>query len=201
MRIAFIVLLALLPLRAEDWITTDGKTYKDVTVIKVEDDAVTILDSDGGARVPLKTLNASLQKKFHYDPVKAAIAADKFAKEDEAERLAVEEQQDHPPQVIPQAAPSALPSSSSPPPTPAKAIAQAAPQTPSSALTEDQRASIEAQIKSLQDDVAFMQREIDKESSDGHQLKTDGRTITHGGYADKIADEKNQISQLQQQLK
>ena len=61
--------------RAEDWTTTDGKTYKDVTVVKIEDDAVTILDSDGGALVPLDKLPPNLQQKFHYDPAKAKLAA------------------------------------------------------------------------------------------------------------------------------
>ena len=61
--------------RAEDWMTTDGKKYKDVTVVKVDPDAVTILDSDGGARVPLSVLPPELQKKFKYDPAKAAAAA------------------------------------------------------------------------------------------------------------------------------
>ena len=60
---------------AEDWTTTDGKTYKDVTVVKTEDDAVTILYSDGGALVPLDKLPSNLQQKFHYNPAKAKIAA------------------------------------------------------------------------------------------------------------------------------
>ena len=63
------------PLRAEDWTTTDGKVYHDVTVLKTDPDAVTILDHDGGALVPLSTLSPDLQKRFNYDPAKAAIAA------------------------------------------------------------------------------------------------------------------------------
>ena len=68
--------LAAAPLlRAEDWTTTDGKIYKDVKVLQLEDDAVTILDSDGGALVPLATLTPDLQAKFKYDPDKAKVAA------------------------------------------------------------------------------------------------------------------------------
>jgi hypothetical protein len=54
--------------RAEDWITTDGKTYKDVKVVTTEADAVTIIDNDGGARIPLVMLSPDLQKRFNYNP-------------------------------------------------------------------------------------------------------------------------------------
>jgi hypothetical protein len=69
-------------LRAEDWTTSDGKTYKDVHVVKVEADAVTILHHDGGALVPLAKLPAALQQRFGYDPDKARAAAEDRAKAD-----------------------------------------------------------------------------------------------------------------------
>jgi hypothetical protein len=75
---------------AEDWTTTDGKVYKDVKVMKLEPDAVTILDSDGGALVPLATLSPDLQEKFNYDPVKARAAAAARAKADQANPAALE---------------------------------------------------------------------------------------------------------------
>jgi hypothetical protein len=56
---------------AEDWTTTDGKIYKNIKVVKVEVDAVTILDEDGGARIPLAILPPDLQKRFNYDSVAA----------------------------------------------------------------------------------------------------------------------------------
>ncbi len=62
-------------LRAEDWTTSDGKVYKGVMVVKVEADAVTIIDDDGGALVPLVKLPANLQQRFNYDPEKAKAAA------------------------------------------------------------------------------------------------------------------------------
>ncbi len=77
-----IVVLAALPLRAEDWTTTDGKTYQNVKVVRVEDDAVTILTKDGGALIPLFKLSPALQKKFSYDPAKAKIAAAARADQD-----------------------------------------------------------------------------------------------------------------------
>ena len=67
---------------AEDWTTTDGTSYKDVKVIRVEDDAVTILTKDGGALVPIFKLPPALQKRFDYDPVKAKAAAEARAKAD-----------------------------------------------------------------------------------------------------------------------
>lgn len=54
--------------RAEDWTTTDGKTYSEVTVIKSDSESVTILDKDGGARIPLFKLPPDLQKRFSYNP-------------------------------------------------------------------------------------------------------------------------------------
>jgi len=67
---------------AEDWTTTDGMKYQNVRVVKVEDDAVTILYKNGGALVPLIKLNSALQERFEYDPVKAKNAADARAKAD-----------------------------------------------------------------------------------------------------------------------
>lgn len=62
-------------LHAEDWTTADGKVFHNVMVIKIEPDAVTILDKDGGALVSLAQLPPDLQKRFHYDPAQAKIAA------------------------------------------------------------------------------------------------------------------------------
>jgi hypothetical protein len=74
--------LTALPVAAEDWVTTDGTKYQNVQVIRVEDDAVTIIYKDGGALVFLYKLPPALQQKFDYDPVKAKIAAEKRAKDD-----------------------------------------------------------------------------------------------------------------------
>ena len=70
-------------LRAEDWTTTDGTHYQNVVVLKVEADAVTILDRDGGGLVPLSKLPPDLQKRLGYDPAKAALAAAKRAATDQ----------------------------------------------------------------------------------------------------------------------
>ncbi len=67
---------------AEDWTTTDGTKYVNVRVIRVEDDAITIIYRDGGALVPLFKLPPALQQKFDYDPVKAKAAAEARSKAD-----------------------------------------------------------------------------------------------------------------------
>jgi hypothetical protein len=68
--------------RAEDWTTTDGMKYQNVQVIRVEDDAVTIIYKDGGALIYLNKLPPALQERFDYDPIKAKAAAEARAKAD-----------------------------------------------------------------------------------------------------------------------
>ena len=89
-----ILLLALIafPVVAEDWTTTDGTKYQNVRVIRVEDDAVTIIYKDGGALVFLYKLPPALQQKFDYDPVKAKIAAEKRSKEDAENAAALQKE-------------------------------------------------------------------------------------------------------------
>jgi len=80
----FIFALALFSTSAfaDDWTTTDGTKYQNVQVIRVEDDAVTIIYKDGGALVFLNKLPPALQERFDYDPVKAKAAAEARAKAD-----------------------------------------------------------------------------------------------------------------------
>ncbi len=80
--IATILLVCSSNLWAEDWTTSDGINYKDVKVVRVEDDAITILYKDGGALVPIFKLSPELQERFDYDPVKAKAAAEARAKAD-----------------------------------------------------------------------------------------------------------------------
>ncbi len=82
---ALLILIATLwalPAFAETWVTTDGKIYTEVKVIRVEDDAITVLCKDGGALIPIFKLNPTLQKRFSYDPIKARAAAEIRATED-----------------------------------------------------------------------------------------------------------------------
>jgi hypothetical protein len=83
-RIFLIFSLLLLSTQAwaEDWTTTDGKFYEAVRVVRIEDDAVTIVYKYGGALIPLVKLPAPLQRKFSYDPERARIASIARAKAD-----------------------------------------------------------------------------------------------------------------------
>jgi len=57
------------------WVTTDGKVYQHVKIVKIEADCVTILHSDGGARIDTSTLPAHLQRQLNYDPAMAQDAS------------------------------------------------------------------------------------------------------------------------------
>lgn len=96
MRLFFLVILfvvaATLTSRAEDWRTTDGNIYKNVTVVKNDDLTVTILDDDGGAKVPLTNLPPEIQKRFNFDPSKAKAAALKLKTEEAANAAALVEE-------------------------------------------------------------------------------------------------------------
>jgi hypothetical protein len=59
-----------------EWKTTDGKTYKNVQVVKVEPDRVTISYDEGDTcMVPIDTLPLDIKKLLNYDPVEAGKAA------------------------------------------------------------------------------------------------------------------------------
>ena len=80
--LTFALALSCTSVFAEDWTMMDGTKYQNVQVIRVEDDAITILYRDGGALVPIFKLPPALQKRFDYDPVKAKAAAEARAKAD-----------------------------------------------------------------------------------------------------------------------
>jgi hypothetical protein len=90
--LVIVLTLLALPVMAEDWVTTDGTKYENVRVVRVEDDAVTIIYKDGGALVPLYKLPTSLQERFDYDPVKAKVATEKRAQEDAVNAAALQKE-------------------------------------------------------------------------------------------------------------
>ena len=49
-----------------NWTTTDGKTYQDVKIEKIEGEYVTVLHADGGARILITTLPDDVQKELNY---------------------------------------------------------------------------------------------------------------------------------------
>jgi hypothetical protein len=73
-------------------ITTDGKHYQNFTVSSVEPDGVVIVTDSGVEKIPFTNLSEATQKKYGYDPAKAA----QFAAEEQAaatQRAAYESQQ------------------------------------------------------------------------------------------------------------
>ena len=56
-------------------VTVDGKIYEQVTITKTDAERVYFLSKDGGGSVLLSNLTPEYQKKFGYDPNKAAAAA------------------------------------------------------------------------------------------------------------------------------
>jgi len=59
-------------------------------------------------------------------------------------------------------------------------------------LNPRQRPARRSQIRALNSDIAFMQREEDKVANSNNS--------SHGGYFDKIAAERDQVAQLQHEL-
>ena len=68
------------------WATSDGKTYQNVVVTKIEPDTVSITHSMGVAHVPISTLPPDIQKQLNYDPHAAseltALITDKLISAD-----------------------------------------------------------------------------------------------------------------------
>jgi len=56
------------------WTTSDGATYQNVVVNKIEPDTAIITHSLGVAHVPMATLPPDIQKQLNYDPAAAAAA-------------------------------------------------------------------------------------------------------------------------------
>jgi len=50
------------------WETSDGKTYQNVVVTKIEADTVSITHSTGAAHIPINLLPPDIQKQLGHDP-------------------------------------------------------------------------------------------------------------------------------------
>jgi hypothetical protein len=68
MKFLIFLVLSTVVAQAADITTTDGKVYKDATIVNHDAVTATILYSDGGATVPLAKLGPDLQKQLGYDP-------------------------------------------------------------------------------------------------------------------------------------
>jgi len=57
---------------AEDFKTVSGKEYKDATITRVEPDGLVLKYKSGISKVYFTELPKEIQKRFHYEPAKAA---------------------------------------------------------------------------------------------------------------------------------
>ncbi len=73
---------------AGDLTTLDNKTYHDVKVSRAEVDGIVVMHSEGGGKIAFTNLPPELQKKYGYDPIKAAAVAAKREKIRKLGRLA-----------------------------------------------------------------------------------------------------------------
>jgi thiol-disulfide isomerase/thioredoxin len=68
------------------WTTSDGKTYQNVVVTKIEAETVSVTHSMGVAHIPINLLPPDIQKQLNYDPHAAAqipsLIADKLVSAD-----------------------------------------------------------------------------------------------------------------------
>lgn len=69
--VTFLILCCTAALFAEDFKTTDGKEYKDVTVTRPEPDGIVVRTKSGISKLYFTELPKEIQERFHYDPEKA----------------------------------------------------------------------------------------------------------------------------------
>lgn len=86
--LAFFI-LAVSGLSAADLTTRDGQVFHNFKVIGHDEGSITIMDSDGGQKIPLSNLPADLQKQYGYDPAKADAVMKAQAEEDQQQRKAI----------------------------------------------------------------------------------------------------------------
>ena len=166
------------------WKTTDGKTYKNVVIAKVEADCVTILDDTGGSRISIATLPADIQKQLNYDPELAKIAMDARAKEDAytTAGLAAEKQQLAQPQIKPQSQPL----------QPQVAQTNAPP-----TLTQVDKAAMLQQVSDLKEDINSKLRQIAAVyAQDGYAKAVSSQSA----YRNAVTKEVEQLQDLQSKL-
>jgi len=77
---------------ADDFKTDDGKEYKDATVTRVEADGIVVKTKRGISKLYFTELPEDVQKRFHYDPGKAAAYAAQEAAAQQAAAQAAAQQ-------------------------------------------------------------------------------------------------------------
>jgi hypothetical protein len=67
--------LAVLPARADDFKTNNSKEYKNAIVTQVDADGIVVRTKTGISKLYFTELPEDVQKRYHYDPEKAAAYA------------------------------------------------------------------------------------------------------------------------------
>jgi hypothetical protein len=160
--------------RAEDWTTTDGKTYHNVTVVKVEGNNVVISSPDFNGSIPFDKLPVGLQQRFHHDPLRAKDPSADLATPPNSSGDSLQNDK--------------------------LSMSPSAPLTPVSLTPggpdpiRDKKIALQSQIDTLKADIKIMADEDSK-------LSLDPDASTKKEVTEKqIADKKAQIAKLQAQL-
>jgi len=85
----FVFALQLSFARGEDLVTRDGTVYHDYKVLSHDAGYLTIMDSDGGGKIPLSNLPDDLQKKYGYNKQQADAAVQATIAQDRLDRQAL----------------------------------------------------------------------------------------------------------------
>jgi len=159
------------------WTATDGKTYKNVVITKVEADCVTIIDDEGGARLYIVTLPPDIQKLLNYDPDQAKVAGEARVKQEISDQAALADEKQRVQQQR-------------------RAEAATDQKNTAPAISDLDRQLMQQQISDLQSGIRRKLREIAQNfANDGYS-----RNSSHSAYEDSITKDAEQVSALQVKL-
>ena len=158
--------LALVSLRAEDITLRDGTVLKNARVTEATPAFISVTHNAGVAHVMLQDLPADLQKKYGYDPAKAAeyAAADAAAQQQIQQQIANQEAARHAAQQQQKIQPASPP---------------------------DPHATIEAQIRDIQKQRERLQIEIDRVHVDQRDLPPPNSSVVRRHHVKSIRSSPN----------
>lgn len=160
-------------LYCEDW-TVKGKEFHNISILNSDPDVVSIMYDGGIAHFPLADLPTDLQKRFHYDPAKAAVAA--------TARAAQMEQEEH---IAAQAQKRVLDVE--------KTQGDQEADDSKKKAVADAKANLAIQISQIQDQIAVVNADLEEK-----RRHTSGTIGT--GYRDIIQSDRNALTRLGAQL-
>jgi len=84
-----------------DWVWTTSKgVFRDIQIVKIEADCVTIIHRDGGGLVPISELPLDIRRQLNYNPDAAAAAAAQRQQDDIASEKALEKERGRGPLLV-----------------------------------------------------------------------------------------------------